>query len=351
MTIRLVVAVLVLGLAFAPEVRAGAYVLRKIALTGEPVPGRPGAVFQWFGAQPGAGDTQPELAANGTVSFVGGWSSSFAPHGLFQERDGVFEAIAVTGDPAEGTPYTFAAFPSLITSAARLQGGFDSFDASVVIDQAMHFGIWVDRDGQRSQVLDDLTQPPGTPAGSRFFNWFHTLGENGAVLVNAKYSQGSSSEINDQGFWRDRTGALEVVALARAQAPGTPAGVLFGNQTGLRLAFDLRFSDDSQGLFAATPMALVGTDPSRPPTSATLSAAPNPFRRVTTVGFELPARSEVRLTVHDLAGRRLATLRHGILEAGRHQIAWDADREPAGVYFVRMVAGERVATSKLLRIE
>jgi len=70
---------------------------------------------------------------------------------------------------------------------------------------------------------------------------------------------------------------------------------------------------------------------------------PNPARtaRGTTLSLTLPSRGSVEASVYDVAGRRVAELAHGVLEAGAHRLVWDgrADRRgpaPAGVYFVKV---------------
>ncbi len=63
---------------------------------------------------------------------------------------------------------------------------------------------------------------------------------------------------------------------------------------------------------------------------------PNPFNASTTIAFDLPERSEVRLEIFDVLGRRVAELANQVLEPGRHQFVWDASSYATGVYIVRM---------------
>jgi endonuclease/exonuclease/phosphatase family metal-dependent hydrolase len=70
---------------------------------------------------------------------------------------------------------------------------------------------------------------------------------------------------------------------------------------------------------------------------------PNPLRRATTLAFDLPRAAELAITIHDLSGRRVATLASGAWPAGRHSLGWDAADDAgrgvaAGLYFVRMEA-------------
>ena len=69
--------------------------------------------------------------------------------------------------------------------------------------------------------------------------------------------------------------------------------------------------------------------------------------------YELPAAGEVRLTVHDVAGRRVAVLAEGARTAGAHVAIWnglDASGRPvgSGVYFLRLVHGGRISTGKIV---
>ncbi len=70
----------------------------------------------------------------------------------------------------------------------------------------------------------------------------------------------------------------------------------------------------------------------------------NPLGRQTRFAFTLDRRADVRLDVHDVQGRLVATLHDGMLEGGLHDVGWDgrsaAGRRVApGVYFARLSAG------------
>lgn len=100
-----------------------------------------------------------------------------------------------------------------------------------------------------------------------------------------------------------------------------------------------------------------GVDDDPPPAQAPagvrlLAAAPNPFNPRTTIRFELPAAGTVRLAVHGLDGRLVATLVSGELLAGEHEAVWDGrDRagRPAasGVYICRLEAGGVVRAQRV----
>jgi hypothetical protein len=80
---------------------------------------------------------------------------------------------------------------------------------------------------------------------------------------------------------------------------------------------------------------------------------PNPFNPSTTIHYQLPASSQVRLELYDVLGQKVRTLVHGAQSAGHYQAVWDGrnevgDRMAAGVYFYRLQAGEFIQVRKLL---
>ena len=83
--------------------------------------------------------------------------------------------------------------------------------------------------------------------------------------------------------------------------------------------------------------------------------APNPFNPATTLRFSLPDAGSVRLTVHDVTGRLVATLVDDYSPPGHRAVVWDgrddAGRAMAsGVYIVRLTAGERLAARKIVLV-
>ncbi|MBK6735316.1 MAG: hypothetical protein IPG61_14790 [bacterium] len=83
-----------------------------------------------------------------------------------------------------------------------------------------------------------------------------------------------------------------------------------------------------------------------------LGAAPNPFNPRTTVRFSLPTAGDVRLDLHDAAGRLVAVLAEGPFAAGEHGVAWDGrDRQgraaASGTYYARLRAAGDTGTIPL----
>jgi hypothetical protein len=80
---------------------------------------------------------------------------------------------------------------------------------------------------------------------------------------------------------------------------------------------------------------------------------PNPFRPGETVvlHYGLDRDATVRLDVHDMLGRRVATVTEGLRQAGEYAATWtglgfDGRALPAGIYTYRLEAGGRVLTAR-----
>jgi hypothetical protein len=75
---------------------------------------------------------------------------------------------------------------------------------------------------------------------------------------------------------------------------------------------------------------------------------PNPFNPSTTITYDLPARSHVRLRIFNVLGQEVATLVDGNVEAGGHQVQWNAGRLASGVYLYQLKTGGHVETKKMV---
>lgn len=96
----------------------------------------------------------------------------------------------------------------------------------------------------------------------------------------------------------------------------------------------------------------VGVDDAGPSPSLRLSHA-NPITLPGRIRFSLPAATHVRVTIHDVAGRRVRHLFDGVLDAGERAVVWDGldDRSVhvrAGMYVVQVAADGGRASSKIV---
>jgi hypothetical protein len=105
-------------------------------------------------------------------------------------------------------------------------------------------------------------------------------------------------------------------------------------------------------------MCLASASPATPPRLSTLAirAFPNPFRERATISFVTASPALVDISIYRADGRLVRALaRETAYAAGEHDVDWDgrdsrARRAAAGIYFVRVSAGRRHVTERLVRI-
>lgn len=84
-----------------------------------------------------------------------------------------------------------------------------------------------------------------------------------------------------------------------------------------------------------------------------LAAQPNPFNPMTKIRYEIFEAGSVNLTVYDLAGRLVRTLRSGAVEsAGMGEVLWNGQDDqgqsmPSGTYLYRLEIGSFVQTQRM----
>jgi len=78
---------------------------------------------------------------------------------------------------------------------------------------------------------------------------------------------------------------------------------------------------------------------------------PNPFNPSTQISFDLPSASYVNLTIYNVLGQNVTTLIDKKMDAGHHEIEWDASNNSSGVYFYRISADNFSQTKKMLMLK
>jgi hypothetical protein len=229
---------------------------------------------------------------------------------------GAMTVIGGTGAAFSGTGMSGLGFDA--STGTLYANGYTSFDlhsALFAVDRGTGFATMIGYHGLslgRQMDYSGLAVDPAT---------------------NVMYGFGSVSASASGLFALNRTtGAATLVAL---QSPGI--GV------------------DGALVFAG-PDVLGAPAPSPATAAVALRSVPSPARGPVSITFTLAYAAFVSLSVHDVAGRRLATLADSRLEAGAHEARWDGldalgQRVPAGVYFATLRAGGRVLGRTTVLIE
>lgn len=78
---------------------------------------------------------------------------------------------------------------------------------------------------------------------------------------------------------------------------------------------------------------------------------PNPFNPETVIRFALPIAGNVTLTVYNSLGEVVATLVDQFVEAGAHEVAFNAANLPSGTYIYKLNAGNFTSVKKMLLLK
>jgi len=85
------------------------------------------------------------------------------------------------------------------------------------------------------------------------------------------------------------------------------------------------------------------------PMSYSLAPAyPNPFNPNTTIRFGIPYDSDVRIIVYDILGREITQLVNQNMNAGIHNITWNASTQSSGLYMIKMISNDFTSIQKVL---
>ena len=80
---------------------------------------------------------------------------------------------------------------------------------------------------------------------------------------------------------------------------------------------------------------------------------PNPFNPSTNISFDLPNSSNVTLTVYDLIGNKIRTLKNGVMESGKYMNAWDGKNSSgetvsSGIYIYQLKSNSLTSTKRMI---
>lgn len=190
----------------------------------------------------------------------------------------------------------------------------------------------------------------------------YSVSSDGRIVVG--YCSFDGDPFSTTGFvWTDTSGVVDVnVFLANngvlvdpnfgigGLTAMTPDGTqIFGYGQMLTPPYTRRaFRINAPNLLAA---------PERAPTARVEMSMPrpNPSAASSHLEFALPTASSVDLSVFDAAGRRVTTLFHGDLPAGRRTVSWDgreADGRTvaAGLYFARLSTSVGTVARRIARV-
>jgi hypothetical protein len=78
---------------------------------------------------------------------------------------------------------------------------------------------------------------------------------------------------------------------------------------------------------------------------------PNPFNPTTTINFELPEATMVKVSVYNMIGQEVEVLVDGFKNSGVYTLNFDASDLASGIYFYRLITPKKVFTEKMLLVK
>jgi hypothetical protein len=195
------------------------------------------------------------LNSAGQLAFLSDLIISGVPRlsaAVWSGGPGALKVVARRGNAAPGTDVNFISFGfPAITNAGRT--AFYARLATASGDD----GIWSEGPGVLTLVARTGIEAPGAGAGINFGLTFpgFSFGDpvlNGAghTAFTAGLSGAGVDPTNDTGLWSEGSGALKLVAREGSPAPGTPAGVNFGDMEPFQNGLEFVLNGAGQTVFA-----------------------------------------------------------------------------------------------------
>ena len=84
----------------------------------------------------------------------------------------------------------------------------------------------------------------------------------------------------------------------------------------------------------------------------TISIKPNPLRQQAIIEYNLPSTTTIQMTLVDIQGKSVRQLLDNVVqEAGQHQLTFNADNLPKGMYLVTLQTPEHIETRKMILLK
>ncbi len=118
----------------------------------------------------------------------------------------------------------------------------------------------------------------------------------------------------------------------------------FGNPVPFNNASPDRGAHEFQG----EPVGIKKIDKEIPNKFGLFQNYPNPFNPTTEIKFEIPYKTDVRLTIYDSLGRIVDTIVNQNLAAGTYTKVWRANKYTSGIYFYNLSSNDFKSTKKMI---
>lgn len=244
----------------------------------------------------------------------------------------------------------------------------DSFDSNTVTHQwvkvSYDFTAFIGKTVKTITIIPEFSPGPPRPYGSTtYFDMIEFVpapvpvelssfsGFAAAEAVQLNWS--TATETNNAGFEVERSSDnVTFLKIGYVNGSGTSTSINKYSYTDKNVSgkFFYRLKQiDLNGGFSYSKTIQVNA--SKPIEYSLNQNYPNPFNPTTTISYSIPEKSFVTVRVYNMLGNEVASLVNAQIEAGQHNVKFDASGLGSGVYFYTLKAGSFSATKKLMLLK
>lgn len=279
--------------------------------------------------------------ASGAAEALAGPAGASAPRRFLRPAGGTdFAWEFLASLPANGSPkYSYVA-----ATVSDSLPDYNPVTSFMVEARAAAGGAFWDSAPLAGYSVDNL--PPATPAPF--------TGSYGAGVSTLAWGANQEADLAGYRLYRGFSPTFTPGAATFVAQTGATGYV---DAPGIGAYYKLAAVDrhgNTSGYALLLPAGVSGVGEATPgPALALQSPAPNPTWGAATFRFTLPAAQPARLALFDVRGRLVRELATGPQPAGERQVEWDGrdalgQRVPAGFYVVRLEAGGRTLTDRVI---
>ena len=222
--------------------------------------------------------------------------------------------------------------------------GFDAYSSSSFTINALNNPSWT-----------MVESNAGDPGGSIDLSWSQDAQTHNVLIARATVpaSLNAWSPSQGTGYSAGSTdGDITIVQGSQAGTSYTDSGLSDATTYHYRI-FSENYSYYSSG--TASDSETTGTplniEPPEIPQDIKLTAYPNPFNPATRIDYELTQQEQVLLQVFNLQGKLICTLVDHKQIPGQHSANWAAQNNAAGIYIIRLSAGNSRSSNKVILLK
>ncbi len=207
------------------------------------------------------------------------------------------------------------------------------------------YGNSADSSGNQVHFWDDDSDPTFTycdvEGGSAAFS-FHNQGDSFTGTYKNNLDSDPLFITGDSLFYLSDSS----LCIGAGNLEGCPAADLYGNP-----GPNPAFTNPDIGAYESEreePVGIGEKSNVRPKEFCLFQNYPNPFNPKTAISYQLPAISQVDLSIYNVLGQKVATIVSERQAASTHKIEWDASGFASGVYLYKLTTDQGFTQTKKL---